>query len=97
MPRLFADLHAAWGDGTYPRMLDNLSKKHLLVLDDWGLAPFTDEKRRDLLEIVEDRHDGCSTVIASQFPTSIGTRRSATPPSPTPSSIASCTKPTRSC
>ncbi|HAG59432.1 MAG TPA: AAA family ATPase [Arthrobacter bacterium] len=68
MPRLFEDLQAARGDGTYPKLLANLARKHVLVLDDWGLAPLTDENRRDLLEIVEDRYDGRSTVIASQLP-----------------------------
>jgi DNA replication protein DnaC len=38
------------------------------VLDDWGLAPLTDIQRRDVLEIVDDRHGARSTVIASQLP-----------------------------
>jgi DNA replication protein DnaC len=28
----------------------------LLILDDWGLAPLTDEQRRDLPEVLDDRH-----------------------------------------
>lgn len=32
------------------------------------MSPLTDEQRRDLLEIVEDRYDRRSTVIASQVP-----------------------------
>jgi len=38
------------------------------VLDDWGLAPLTDEGRRDLLEILDDRYDRRSTLVASQLP-----------------------------
>ena len=68
LPRLFEELHAARGDGTYARRLAELAKKPLLVLDDWGLAPFTDEARRDLLEIVEERHPERPTIIASQLP-----------------------------
>lgn len=68
LPRLFQDLHTAKGDGRYPKLLDSLAKKQLLVLDDWGLAPLDDEARRDLLEIVEDRYQIRATVIASQFP-----------------------------
>jgi len=68
MSRLFEDLQAARGDGTYPKLIASLARKDVLVLDDWGLAPLTDENRRDLLEIVEDRYDGRSTVIASQLP-----------------------------
>jgi DNA replication protein DnaC len=40
----------------------------LLVIDDWGLAVLTEDQRRDMLEILEDRHDLRSTVIASQLP-----------------------------
>ena len=35
---------------------------------DWGLAPFTDSQRRDLLEILEDRHNLRSTLVTSQMP-----------------------------
>lgn len=63
---LFQDLAVAKGDGRYKRLLAGLSKKRLLVLDDWGLAPLTDEQRRDLLELVEERHGRGSTVIVSQ-------------------------------
>jgi DNA replication protein DnaC len=33
-----------------------------------GLAPFSDEQRRDVLEIVADRHDGRATLVTSQLP-----------------------------
>ena len=39
-----------------------------MILDDWGLSPLTDEQRRDLLEIMEDRHGRKSTIITSQIP-----------------------------
>jgi DNA replication protein DnaC len=39
-----------------------------LILDDWGLAPITAEQRRDLLEIMEDRHGRGSTMVTSQLP-----------------------------
>ena len=68
VPRLFHELVIAKGDGRYSKMLKTLAKKDLLVLDDWGLAPLSDEQRRDLLEIVEDRYDRRSTLMASQLP-----------------------------
>ncbi len=68
VPRLFHELAQAKGDGRYSKMLKTLAKKDLLVLDDWGLAPLTEEQRRDLLEIVEDRYDRRSTLMASQLP-----------------------------
>lgn len=45
-----------------------LAKTDLLVLDDWGLAPFTDIQGRDLLEVIDDRCQIRSTIIASQLP-----------------------------
>jgi DNA replication protein DnaC len=48
--------------------LARLTKTNLLILDDWGLAPLTDPERRDLLEVIEDRHGIGSTLIASQLP-----------------------------
>jgi len=67
-PRLFEELALAHADGTYTRLLGKLAKIDVLVLDDWGLAPLTDIQRRDVLEIVDDRHGARSTVIASQLP-----------------------------
>lgn len=68
VPRLFEELALAHADGTYTRLLGRLAKIDVLVLDDWGLAPLKDQERRDLLEILEDRHGLRSTVITSQLP-----------------------------
>ncbi len=38
------------------------------MLDDWGLTPLSDEGRRELLEILDERYDRCSTLVASQLP-----------------------------
>jgi DNA replication protein DnaC len=48
--------------------MTTLAKTALLVLDDWGLAALTDENRRDLLELLEDRHDRRATLVTSQLP-----------------------------
>lgn len=45
-----------------------LAKADLLVIDDFGLTPLSDETVRDLLEILEDRYDRRSTLITSQLP-----------------------------
>ena len=68
LPRLFEALALARGDGRYARLLKTLSRVELLILDDWGLATLTGEQRRDLLEVVDDRHQRGSTVITSQVP-----------------------------
>jgi DNA replication protein DnaC len=68
VPRLFDALALARGDGRHARLLKNLGRVELLILDDWGIAPMSPERRRDLLEIVEDRHGRRSTLVTSQIP-----------------------------
>lgn len=68
LPRLMQDLIIAKVDGRFPKMLTTLAKTDLLILDDWGLSKFTAEQRRDLLEILEDRHGQRSTIVTSQLP-----------------------------
>jgi DNA replication protein DnaC len=68
--RLFEDLTVAKADGRYHKLLAGYGRIDLLVIDDWGLAPLTDEQRRDLLEIIEERHERKSTLITSQMPVS---------------------------
>jgi DNA replication protein DnaC len=67
-PRLFAALALARGDGRYAKMLRGLARVDLLILDDWGPERLDDQQRRDLLEIVEDRHERRSTIVTSQLP-----------------------------
>lgn len=69
MPRLLEQLRIAHGDGSYARLMNQLLKTELLILDDWGLQPITATQRQDLMEVIEDRHERGSTLIASQLPT----------------------------
>ena len=68
LPRLLQDLTIAKGDGRYPKLIHTLARTQLLILDDWGLVKLTAEQRRDLLEILEDRHGLRSTLATSQLP-----------------------------
>ena len=68
VPRLLHDLAVARGDGSYTRLLAQLTKTALLVLDDWGLAPLTGAQRHDVLEVLEDRTERASTLITTQLP-----------------------------
>ena len=68
-PQLFYHIALARADGSYGTLVKRLSKTHLLVLDDLGLAPLTETERRDLLEVIEDRTESTSTLITSQLPT----------------------------
>jgi DNA replication protein DnaC len=68
IPKLFQDLAIARGDGSYPKIMKKLTKANVLVIDDLGLAPMSAQERRDLLEVVEDRHGLTSTIVAAQVP-----------------------------
>ncbi|MBA3587569.1 IS21-like element helper ATPase IstB [Methylibium sp.] len=68
LPRLFAELELAHGDGRFPRLFRSLVRADLLILDDWGPDRLTASQRRDLMEIVEDRYGAGSTLVTSQLP-----------------------------
>ncbi len=68
IPQLLRELHIAQGDGQYLSVLKTLRKVHLLLLDDWGLANLSPSESRDLLEVLEDRLERRSTLVASQLP-----------------------------
>jgi len=55
-------------DGTIHKFLLKLSKSELLILDDFGLVNLDQQQRIDMMEIIEDRHNKCSTIITSQVP-----------------------------
>lgn len=68
--RLLRELAVARGDGSYIKLLARLSKVDLIIIDDWGLTPLTEDERKDFLEVMEDRHGLKSTIITSQYPVS---------------------------
>ncbi len=68
VPRLFAELELAHGDGRFPRLFRSLVRADLVILDDWGPDRLNGAQRRDLMEIIEDRHGTGSTLITSQLP-----------------------------
>ena len=67
VPRLFAELDLAHGDGSFPRLFRQLVRCDLLILDDWGPDRLNAGQRRDLMEITEDRYGSGSTLITSQL------------------------------
>ena len=68
LPRLLTELAIARADGRYAKLLASLAKTSVLVIDDWGVSKLSAENRRDLLEIIEDRHGLRSTIVTSQLP-----------------------------
>lgn len=68
LSRLLEELRLSRIDGSYAKNLARLSKVDLLIIDDWGLERPTQEQRKDILEIVEDRHQAKSLLVTSQLP-----------------------------
>lgn len=68
LPRWFEELALARADGRYLKLMATLAKVEVLILDDWGLALLDDDRWRDLLEILDERYQTRSTVVASQLP-----------------------------
>jgi DNA replication protein DnaC len=66
--RLLTDLAISRGDGSYNRLLKDLKKPDLLILDDFGMAPIDPGACRDLLEVIDDRHGRKSIAISAQLP-----------------------------
>lgn len=66
--RLLTDLSISRGDGSYNRLLKDLKKPDLLILDDFGMAPIDPGACRDLLEVIDDRHGRKSIAISAQLP-----------------------------
>lgn len=66
--RLLDALIAARVDGSYTLLMNQLSKVELLILDDWGLDKMNARQASELLEVIEDRYQVNSTIIASQVP-----------------------------
>lgn len=65
--RLFDELRIARADGTYARQLTRIARVDVLVIDDFAISPVKDDERRDLLEVLEDRHGTRSTIVTSQL------------------------------
>ncbi|MFM1744440.1 MAG: hypothetical protein RLZZ630_377 [Bacteroidota bacterium] len=55
-------------DGTYLRLIKKIKRSPLLILDDFGLAPFDTISRQTMMDLVEDRHEQASMIISSQIP-----------------------------
>ena len=66
--RLLHELHIGRADGTYDKIMRSLLKTDVLLLDDLGLNPISTEGRRELLELLDDRHGRKSTIVTSQLP-----------------------------
>lgn len=68
VPRLTEALRIAHADGSFGKLLAQLARIDVLILDDWGMTPLDQAARHDLLEVIDDRSVSKSTIITSQLP-----------------------------
>ena len=68
LPRFIEDISISHADGSYTKIMTQLNKVDLLILDDFGLTPITSKQCHDLFNIIEERHQLKSTIITSQIP-----------------------------
>lgn len=66
--RLLDELATARLAGSSARLLRTLARVELLVIDDWAMTELTAAQRLDLMEVVDDRHERGSTILATQVP-----------------------------
>ncbi len=68
--KFFPRLKMLKADGSYIKEIDKIGRQDLIILDDFGLQSLDKDSRMMMLEIIEDRHNRKSTIIASQLPVS---------------------------
>ncbi|HMA73598.1 MAG TPA: IS21-like element helper ATPase IstB [Xanthobacteraceae bacterium] len=68
LSRLLDELAVARLHARQARALTSLARTRVLLIDDWAMVKLTADQRRDLMEVIDDRHDRGSTIIATQIP-----------------------------
>ena len=66
--KLFDKLLLAKADGTYFKYIDAISRVQLFIIDDFGLKKLDNKQCTMMLDLIDDRHGRCSTIITSQLP-----------------------------
>jgi DNA replication protein DnaC len=70
LPDLLDEIAIARGEGSFRKVMKAYKKVSLLVIDEWLLSPLKETEAQNLLEIIEARHQTCSTVFVSPILTS---------------------------
>jgi DNA replication protein DnaC len=66
-PRLFEELRLCHADGSFRNRLAAIAKVDLVLIDDFAISPIGPHERNDLLELLDDRVGGRSTLLTSQL------------------------------
>jgi DNA replication protein DnaC len=68
LTRFLEEMTLSHADGSYAKLMTQLHKDDVLILDDFGLTSINSAQRHDLFNLIEDRYQLKSTIITSQFP-----------------------------
>lgn len=68
MNRLIEKITLSKLDGTYIKLLNNIERHALIILDDFGLQNMSQDVRLSLLQLLEDRYAKKSIIVTSQLP-----------------------------
>ena len=68
MTRFLEKISQSKLEGNYIKLLNQMEKNQLIILDDFGLQPLDSNTRLALLQMLEDRYGKKSIVITSQLP-----------------------------
>jgi DNA replication protein DnaC len=68
MNRLIEKVTLSKLDGSYIKLLNHLERQTLIIMDDFGLQPLSQEIRLTLLQLLEDRYGKKSIILTSQLP-----------------------------
>lgn len=69
--KLVRKIREAQADMTITKLINQIFKQDLLIIDDFGLEPMKPDIARYLLEILDDRYRLKSTVISAQLPVNV--------------------------
>lgn len=70
-PHLLSELESAREDGKLKRLITQLGKLNILIIDDFMLSAINETEQKDLFEIIEERYENSSTIFTSQNPLSM--------------------------
>lgn len=70
MNRFIERLAMSKVDGSYIKLLNQLERTPLIILDDFALQPLTQDVKLAFLQMLEDRYAKKSIIIVSQIPVS---------------------------
>ena len=65
--RILEDMRFAHLDGSIGKLRRSFARPNLLIIDDFGISPIEEKSKEDLFEVLEDRTDTGSTIIAGQL------------------------------